>query len=403
VPARRAIGTALLALLAGCGRIDLPADGVISCGSDGSCPSGMSCSGGRCYAGTPSGDATVAPDAAGPQNLVFVTSTEQAGGDLGGLSGADSICNDRAAAAGLPGTYVAWLSTATTDAIDRLGDARGWKRVDGQPFADSTAKLAAGEVYYPPNLTETGARLTVASPTSSVRVITATAADGTHDGGGTCTEYTDTGTGSIGNGDASGGTGRFTSSGQSTTCALAAHLLCFGVDYQEPVIVNKASGRRAFVSSVWDPGDGLPDADAKCNADADGAGLDGTYRALLTTTENPAESRFDVAGDNFVRLDGVPLAPSVGAFFAGQLDAALSIRADGSYGDDRVWTGSATSEGGLDELGSDVTCGNWTTTETTDYGATSTSGRGNSTFFSRRVLARCDATDGSAALYCLER
>ena len=56
---------------------------------------------------------------AAPRNIVFATSTLQ-DGNLGGLAGADAICNTRASAAGLPGAYVAWLSSTTVDARDRL-------------------------------------------------------------------------------------------------------------------------------------------------------------------------------------------------------------------------------------------------------------------------------------------
>ncbi|MBW1670430.1 MAG: IPTL-CTERM sorting domain-containing protein [Deltaproteobacteria bacterium] len=51
---------------------------------------------------------------------VFVTSTTYQGGGFGGFSGADTICNQRAAAASLGGTYTAWLSDSTTDAADRV-------------------------------------------------------------------------------------------------------------------------------------------------------------------------------------------------------------------------------------------------------------------------------------------
>ena len=46
--------------------------------------------------------------------LVFVTSTTH-NGNLGGVAGADAICNARAAAAGLPGSYLAWISMADDD------------------------------------------------------------------------------------------------------------------------------------------------------------------------------------------------------------------------------------------------------------------------------------------------
>ena len=42
-------------------------------------------------------------------NIVFKTSTRYVGYDLGGLSGADDKCQQRALAAGLSGTYKAWF------------------------------------------------------------------------------------------------------------------------------------------------------------------------------------------------------------------------------------------------------------------------------------------------------
>src|SRR5213592_2896892 len=86
-------------------------------------------------------------------NYVFVTSTTHAPDELGPAD-ADRICNARAQAAGLPGTYVAWLSSSTEPARDRLGSARGWVRLDGLPFTDTLADLAAGKVFYPVGLDE---------------------------------------------------------------------------------------------------------------------------------------------------------------------------------------------------------------------------------------------------------
>ncbi|MDD5606391.1 MAG: hypothetical protein PHN37_00800 [Candidatus Pacebacteria bacterium] len=50
---------------------------------------------------------------------VFVTSNNYRG-NLGGLSGADNICNQLANTAGLGGTWRAWVSTSTVDAKDRI-------------------------------------------------------------------------------------------------------------------------------------------------------------------------------------------------------------------------------------------------------------------------------------------
>ena len=58
--------------------------------------------------GTATATATATPTPAG--NLVFVTSSGFFG-NLGGTAGGDTDCNNAASAAGLSGTYKAWLST----------------------------------------------------------------------------------------------------------------------------------------------------------------------------------------------------------------------------------------------------------------------------------------------------
>ena len=62
----------------------------------------------------------------------FVTK-EAYTGNLGGLSGADGICKENALLAGLPGSYVAWLSTDTIDAKDRIPDWQYALSGDGNP------------------------------------------------------------------------------------------------------------------------------------------------------------------------------------------------------------------------------------------------------------------------------
>lgn len=54
---------------------------------------------------------------------VFVTRDTFYGVLLGGLDGADEICEQSALAAGLDGEYKAWLSTASSSAADRLSHA----------------------------------------------------------------------------------------------------------------------------------------------------------------------------------------------------------------------------------------------------------------------------------------
>jgi len=94
---------------------------------------------------------TVAPP---PLNRIFVSSAGYPG-NFGGLSGADAACQGLATAAGLPGTYKAWLSDATTSAATRLGHSSApYRLVDGTLVANNWSDLTDGALLAPINLTE---------------------------------------------------------------------------------------------------------------------------------------------------------------------------------------------------------------------------------------------------------
>jgi hypothetical protein len=123
--------------------------------------------------------------------IVFVTSTEYQGGELGGLAGADAKCASRAVAAGLPGTYRAWLSDAATSARDRLTHATGaYELVDGTPVTSGWDALVAYGVDHPIDRDELGRVHAQSSPSSCdlteiAPVWTGTALDGTYAGDNT--------------------------------------------------------------------------------------------------------------------------------------------------------------------------------------------------------------------------
>lgn len=95
----------------------------------------------------PSTNAMAAP------SRVFVTSTTYTGSAFEGLSGADSICNQRAAAGSLGGTYTAWLSTSTTDAADRVyHNPNGYITTNGDMVANSWADLINADSEDPPSV-----------------------------------------------------------------------------------------------------------------------------------------------------------------------------------------------------------------------------------------------------------
>ena len=100
-------------------------------------------------------------------NTVFLSSAVYDGA-MGGLDGADAKCQALAAAAGLPGTFRAWLSDSTGSPSTRFTQSTlRYVRVDGVKVADDWADLtdATKLLYAPINVTENGDQLSEASPT----------------------------------------------------------------------------------------------------------------------------------------------------------------------------------------------------------------------------------------------
>lgn len=82
---------------------------------------------------------------------MFITSTTY-NGNLGGLAGADAICQVRAAAGSLSGCYKAWLSDGSTSASTRLTHATGaYVKVDGVTvIANNWISLISGGALLSP-------------------------------------------------------------------------------------------------------------------------------------------------------------------------------------------------------------------------------------------------------------
>lgn len=279
------------------------------------------------------GDGTITPD--GPANLVFVTSQHVVVGQLGSLAAADAVCNQAAAAAGLPGHYVAWLSTSQTSAIDRLAGARGWVRPDGRPFADTPADIAAGRIWYPASIDENGA-------VAATLVVTTSDAHGRFDGM-SCNDLTDDSIdGTCDFGESTGTAGTFSSYPLlGGLCFVDEPMYCFATDRNARVQAPKpTTGVRVFPAEGFTPGGGLAGADALCAQTAAAAGLTGAFRALLATAAMPAAARFDPAAGPVVRPDGIEIAASVGDLLAGKMASAANATLDGRYLSGPVWTGA---------------------------------------------------------------
>lgn len=121
----------------------------------------------------------------------FVTSegSGELGGNLGGLEGADAICQRLAEAVGSNRTWRAYLSTDTVDARDRIGDGP-WFNQAGALIANDVEELHDENTVFNGNpnliLDENG----VVAPVNEHDILTGTLADGTRAEGLNCNNWT---------------------------------------------------------------------------------------------------------------------------------------------------------------------------------------------------------------------
>jgi hypothetical protein len=291
-------------------------------------------------------------------NLVFATAGTRVPGELDGVANADAFCQASAAAAGLPGTYVAWLSTTTTAAKNRLAARSGWFRPDGQPFLFKMDDLSTGRVLYPPALDELGQPLP-----AGAAVVTETTATGAAVAGSHCMDYLSPSVqGLLVTGEPTGGTGRWTAGGVGAACNQPAHYYCFGKDFMSAIAVLQPQGEPVmFVSSgTFAPGNGPAAADALCQAESSAAMLPGGVTiALITSGGKSVQERladYDFPAGLVLRPDGIPVAAGVEELLAGgPMFASPNVTADAStYLDVDVWTGAVS----FDTVSFD--CSNWT-------------------------------------------
>jgi hypothetical protein len=172
----------------------------------------------------PNADAQL-DDALPRAKIVFVT-TAASTGELGGITGADALCNAEAKSSGINGTFVAYLRQgygSSQHAASRLPDAGGgWSRVDGKVAFTTNPQNAvptnALELTSDAAVVEAGAHAWTGNTTGP----TAHCGDG--DGGLWTTQFP--GLSSAGVGDPHAVNGQW-QSGTVRDCNTKQHLYCF--------------------------------------------------------------------------------------------------------------------------------------------------------------------------------
>ncbi len=159
---------------------------------------------------------------------VFVTS-QPTQGNFGGLSGGDAYCQSLAGAAGLSGTYFAWLSDNTGTPAERFSQSTvPYHLVDGTLIANNWADLIDGSIANPINLTEQG---NTPPDSSSVCGYTTTVWSNTLSDGtifsvsNHCTDWTGAGVASWGRWTAI--TGNWSRACNGGSCTSVSNLFCF--------------------------------------------------------------------------------------------------------------------------------------------------------------------------------
>ncbi len=193
--------------------------GAYQCtGADVTCPT--SCDGHDACAA----DALCVGHVCTPARWAFSTSIGT-NGNIGGILGADAFCQARADAAGLRGTYKAWLSDSSGSPSTRFTQSTvPWVLPIGTTsavvLADDWADLTDGTIDALFVRTEFGVDVPHNIP------FTNTKGDGTHWNGNDCSDWTSTaGTGAYGN---TGGLDvGWTQSGTGGPCTVVHRIYCF--------------------------------------------------------------------------------------------------------------------------------------------------------------------------------
>jgi hypothetical protein len=165
--------------------------------------------------------------------------------------------------------------------------------------------------------------------------------------------------------------------------------------------------RIVFVTEGTYTGDvgGIVGADTKCQADADAAGLAGTFKAWLSDTSTSPDDTFNQSGAPYVLVDGTVVADDWSDLTDTTIDHAIDMTAAGVTVPPPgahaipVWTGTET--GGTASFDH---CDNWIYDDPSIYGTIGTTHEINSNWTDAGTMT-CDGISslGLARLFCFQQ
>ena len=170
-------------------------------------------------------------------------------------------------------------------------------------------------------------------------------------------DYTTTGSPSSASSSSSSASGSTSSSGSGQTTTESSTMKDVGTGS-----TGAASFRLVFLTSAVFGAQlgGIEGADAKCQGAAESAGLDGTFRAWISTLASSPMVNFVQSSEPYVRIDGVEIAGNWSDLIDGELAAPLEVDEWGNVQNNaecgNVWTNTLRNGKPYDE----DACTGWT-------------------------------------------
>jgi len=257
-------------------------------------------------------------------NLVFVSS-QTAPANLADLTRYDLRCNALASAAGINNlagdAFIAWMSSTSQAAPQRLAGARGFERMDGTPLAETLDDPMAPPLH-PVRFDERGV------PTRDVIVRTGTTARGTS--AQTCASWTSATPGVEATaGSPHAGPQTWVEGVSGAACALELPFYCVMRTETRPLAPVPEAGKLIFISQPeFMAGGGPAPADVLCQQGRP-LGHGGTFKAVLATASAAAGAVLQPT-QRYVRPDGV-LVGTGAEIVAGTLRSGIWQGGDGRY------------------------------------------------------------------------